>query len=256
MSDINFEFENDELHFRVEGTLGIMTFKEKAFEGLANLETAGKIIDIFEWLERDPVIRGIVIFNEKNAFADESYENFLKELIGERKDKDIRRTLIGEKRIIRARQINSLNNFIRKIINFRKLIISCLQGRVVTPYFGACLASDFRFASDSLVFSLAHAKYGVHPIGALPFFLGRYLNESKAMKILVKCGEIKKNEALNLGLVDQIFPEEDFARACIEEAHKLIEVNPEVLRLTKKLTYHFQDDLEDYFNLEAKLIGL
>lgn len=256
MSDKGFEFENEELHFRVDDRLGIMTFKEGAFAGLANLETTGQILDIFDWLEKDPVIKGIIIFNTKEAFADESYERFLNELIGEKRDNDVRKTLSGEKRIIRARQINSLNNFVRKIIGFRKLIISCLRGRVVTPYFGACLATDFRFACDSLVFSLAHIKYGVHPIGGLPFFLGKYLNESKAIKILVKGGEIRKSEALNLGLVDQIFPEDTFQEDCINEAHSLVNIDPEVLRLTKRLTYHFQDELENYFNLEAKLIGL
>ena len=256
MSDIDFKFENDELHFRVDGNLGLITFKKAAFAGLANLETTGKILDIFDWLEQDPIIRGILVFNTKDAFADDSYEAFLKELIGDKNNKDINRTLLGEKRIIRARQINSLNNFIRKIINLRKLVFFCLQGRVVTPYFGACLSSDFRFVSDSLVFSLAHIKYGVHPIGALPFFLGKFLNESKAMKILINCADIKKNEALNLGLVDMIFPEDEFHDACIEEAQKLIQIDDEVLRLTKRLTYHFQDELENYFNLEAKLIGL
>ena len=164
-------------------------------------------------------------------------------------------TMEADKRIMRARQMNTFRNFIMQMVDYRKLYIVGLQGCVVTPFIGTSLAADFRLATNDMKFSLAHIKYKLHPSGALPFFLERYVGHGKATEILLTGGEISAQEAYNLGMVNEILPKEDFENKCIEKAKKLCVLGPTCLRITKKLTYNFRDELERYFDIESKIVG-
>ncbi len=73
-----------------------------------------------------------------------------------------------------ARQYKVCSNFTRNILEFPKMIISFTDGCVVTPFIGSLLATDVRLATKNTTFSFLHKKYGLHPTGALPFFLIAY----------------------------------------------------------------------------------
>jgi enoyl-CoA hydratase/carnithine racemase len=61
---------------------------------------------------------------------------------------------------------------------------------------GASLAADFRFASENTVLALCHLKLGVHPAGALPYFLPKYVNYANVYNILFSGKNISADEAL------------------------------------------------------------
>ena len=129
-----------------------------------------------------------------------------------------------------------------------------LQGDVVTPFFGITLAAEFRFAHPGMRFVLAHSKLGLHPSGALPFFLQRYVGQSRASDILY-CGcEIEAVKAKEMGIINDVF-DSDFEKTSVQKALELGDMDGDVLRLTKKLNNAFVDNLEKYFDEESKLIG-
>ena len=130
----------------------------------------------------------------------------------------------------------------------------CLQGNIVTPFFGSSLSMDFRYASEDMSFSLAHLKYGLHPSGALPFFLSRYLNHSKAIEILFKCEKLTAKEALDLGLISAILPTEDFENHCLKEVEKICHLDTRVIHATKLLANFSRVELRNYFDIESALL--
>ena len=79
-----------------------------------------------------------------------------------------------------------IDRIILRLIELKKITYIGLQGEVVTPFFGASLSFDFRFASRDMCFSLAHSQYGLHASGALPFFLPRFLQYSQAIEIILE----------------------------------------------------------------------
>ena len=137
-------------------------------------------------------------------------------------------------------------------MDFKKISVIALQGSIVTPFIGASLAFDFRIASLNMQFSFAHADHGVHPSGALPFFLPNYLTPSESKKYLFMGGKIDTDKALKLNLVDKVFETIEFENKCIEYMGELNRLNVDLVRSTKKLMYD-KEELNEYFEKESGL---
>ncbi|MCL5991504.1 MAG: enoyl-CoA hydratase/isomerase family protein [Bacteroidetes bacterium] len=249
-----FAFQNDEIRFYTDVNVAVMVFHSNTFETLSNMEKSGQVLSVCEWLEEDPVINCLLILNDEGAFDETAYDNFMLGLqTGE--DSFSQNHITTEKKLIRARQMNTFRNFIMKMVEYKKLFIQGLQGNIVTPFFGMSLCADFRFAAEDLRFVLNHNKYGMHPTGALPFFLPRFVGQSKATEILYTCRDINSEQALTSGIVNEIIPNEDFEKLCVQSAKNLCCLDPNVLKLTKRFINNYHDDLEKYFDIESKAIG-
>lgn len=238
-----------------EGNLGIVTFKQNAFEGMADLGVSEKFLKFLDEVESDTDISGLLILNEPGSFSNEAYKRFLDKALGKAVETHQKEGLSKlEHTRIRAREIHRLQNFILRVITFRKVTFMGLNGTIVTPFFGASLALDFRFASDDMIFSLAHREYQLHPSGALPFFLPQYLNRSKAVEILYETDEIMAKTALELGLINEIFPGDSFAKRCITEAKNMCIDCGSLIKTKKLMNYEYRDQLRRYFDIESHFV--
>jgi len=193
-----------------------------------------------------------MLMNEPGAYSENTYRRYhddlLKKISENRKGGD--ETAHRQKR---AREMHLLQRFILKRIMSSKLYIDCLQGEVISPFIGASLAADMRFATEDTRFLFSHLRKGPYVDGGLPFFLQRYVGHAKALQILLGREEMNAKEARSLGLIDRIFPVEGFEEACIEEALKLCSYDAGDLSIMKRLFYHFSDEVERIFRLEATL---
>ena len=251
----NIEFNNDEFNCVVENGVAVLTVKGNAFKSIATLDRNLDIIPWFGDVEKSADVRGILVLNEKDAMSENAYVEFLQEIVGDEFDpqnpKDISRFVKDE---IRAREINILDNLIRKLVNFHKIIITGINGDIVSPFFGLALAADFRFASSNSNFVLSHIKYRLHPSGALPFFLPLYLCQSKVTEILFRTEKLTAQELKELGLVHEVFNEQEFIQKAKAEAAEICKVSLNVVHGTKKLLYGYRKDLEDYLNIESEFM--
>ena len=241
----SFDFENDQIKCYTTENIGIIKLKSNVFNIVSSLGGSSDVFSIFEIAEQDRNIKLLLIMNESCCFGDQEYTEFIRSIT----DNDS----VSGNRIVRLRQINILNRFILDILNFKKLFISCLSGNIVTPFFGASLAADFRFVSEDMVFSLSHLKHKVHPSGALPYFLPKYVGFSKASELLFNDSDISAKDALKLGLVNKILPTENFEKHCIQEALSFVEIDPNVVKSTKYLLNFSKKELEKYFERENKI---
>ncbi|MDY0091342.1 MAG: enoyl-CoA hydratase/isomerase family protein [Candidatus Vecturithrix sp.] len=254
---LTFEYEDGEVMRYMRENVAVIKLKGNVFGGMTDLETVEENFSYYDLLEEDTNVNALVVVNEHGIFGEEAYREFLTEIAGKEGTSDnLQNFLEFDKWIFRAREIRVLQRLVMKMLSFQKICISGLQGTVVTPFFGLSLAADFRFATEDMRFSLTHANYGLHPNGALAFFLPRYLPQSLAVKLLLEGGEIPAEQALELGLITAILPRKDFETHCIEETQKLCAVNPRVVSMTKPLLYHFKIELQEYFATEANLFEL
>lgn len=253
MSENTFEFEREDIKFYVHKNVAVLKFKSNMFNMLADTERSAEIMSLLEWVEKDDVVHALLVLNEPGVFGEKAYQKYIDSLLTTDEDgkKDITDPI---KKLTRARQMNMFRNFILKVVKYNKLFIMGLQGDVVTPFFGITLAAEFRFAHPDMRFVLAHTKMGLHPSGALPFFLQRYVGQSRASDILY-CGcEIEAVKAKEMGIINDVF-NSDFEKTSVQKALELGDMDGDVLRLTKKLNNAFVDNLEKYFDEESKLIG-
>lgn len=252
----SFEFENDELIYFVKDSIGVLKFKANTFVCFSDLEKSAQIISLTEWVERDPVVKALLIMNHPEAFDETAYANFMNSIFDTDSVDHTKKLIDPAKKLIRARQMNSFRNFLMKMVDFKKLFICAMDGCIVTPIFGLSLSADFRYASERMNYNLAHVKYGLHPSGALPFFLEKYLSISKTNEILFATEKLPSQRAMEYGLINQVFPNETFEEQSIVHAKALADkIDLTVMRLTKRLANAYKEELEHYFTLESKLIG-
>jgi enoyl-CoA hydratase/carnithine racemase len=250
----DFFYEDQVLKTYVEEDIAVIKIKCNVFSAITDLAESGKFISFFHVAERNPNIKALLILNEGGCLNEEEYDKFLHKLMSEDESQE---NEVGElifEKIDRTRQINVLNRVITQMVEFRKICVMGQQQNVVTPFFGAGLAADFRFGSEDMSYSLSHLKYGLHPGGALPFFLPHFVGHAKAVEILFKGEKIEAQEALALGLLSDIFPADGFEKRCLQEIHKLCKLDFRVIHTTKMLLNFSKADLRQYFDTESALI--
>ncbi len=250
-----FWYEDQVLKSYVEEDIAVIKMKCHVFDAITDLAESGKFISFFNIAERNPNIKALLLINEGGCYNENEYDKFLKGLMeDEKNDNSPEGSRTFFESIDRTRQINILNRVITQMVEFKKIVVMGLTQNVVTPFFGAGLAADFRFASEDMSYSLAHLKYGIHPGGALPFFLPRYVGHNKATEILFTREEITAREAKELGLVTKVLPTEDFERNCLQEIHQLCKLDHRVIHTTKLLLNYSRREIHEYFDIESALI--
>jgi enoyl-CoA hydratase/carnithine racemase len=252
---LTLEFENNEFKCYLDETIAIIKVKCNAFYSLTDLDVSRKILQWFDVLTEEDNIKAVLLLNEKGCYGNTAYEVFLTSITGKDYSVEEHDKLSPQERSqIRIREVNVLNSFIMASVNYRRFVVSGLNGTIVTPFFGASLASNFRFISENSVFSLNHAKFGLHAGGALPFFLPKYIGIGKASEYVFNGGEITAKEALEMGLVHKILSEENFDEQCISETKILCKYDRKYIRWTNDLLTPYKNELSDYLHKEEKFI--
>ena len=252
----NIQIQSEYVETKIVESVAVVKVKKNGFKNLSNITPSSRI---FEWTEvqkKTAEIKSILFYFYQDSLSENNYRSFLVELSGnENLDWNLGGTIVLEKRLERSIELNMLFNYARRLSNINKLVFFCASGEVVTPYFGISLLADFRLATKSMSFNLAHRKFGLHPSGLLPLMLQKYVGFGGAKKILISEEIIKAEKALDMGLVDNILQEENFEENCIKEALKYSQISQNVITSTKDLMWNFNKEVEEYINKEQKYIN-
>ncbi|MFQ5976608.1 MAG: enoyl-CoA hydratase/isomerase family protein [Candidatus Heimdallarchaeota archaeon] len=102
------------------------------------------------------------------------------------------------------RLIRNLNVVVELLQDLPLPTGALLHGSVAGGGFALSLAVDYRFATSDLRIRAGPALLGVIPAGGCTYFLPRLLGESLSRKLLLQNLEIEAEEALYLGIIDEI----------------------------------------------------
>jgi 2-(1,2-epoxy-1,2-dihydrophenyl)acetyl-CoA isomerase len=252
MSQANgFKYEDRSLKGYLSDGIAVVRIQADSFATLTDLAESGRFLGLFHDAEVDNQVRALLLLSQPGGFADGEYEKFIcheEAVLGQPGQATHLKTQV-------IRHINILNRIVTQMAEFKKIFAVALQGSVVTPFFGASLAADFRFASRDMFFSPAHCRHGLHPTGALPYFLPRYVGQGKAAEILFKGEKLDAATMLALGLVTEVLPADDFEGRCIKSLQPWCELPGEVILSSKLLLNHANRlGLKRYFDTEAALL--
>ena len=254
MEENSIEFENEIFRTHRSGSLAVLEIKDDAFAMMTHVNYGFKLLNWFDLVKTDNLIKGILLFGNPNLFCKAPYEKFLalisNEDIGTSHPPKLKSINVS----IRKKQINMLNNYTSSFLKFPKMIITFSTGCIVTPFIGTFLASDIKLAAKQTSFSFLHKKYGLHPTGALPFFFNSYLGLSKTKNILYTKDVLESEELLALGLIDEIINPVSID-VVIEHSKNIVENNPGAFTSTKQLiNNNLYDRYVKYMELEEQLI--
>lgn len=248
-----YHFEHEDLKSYPEEEFLIIYLKQNAFEIVTDLSESSHLFGLLTRVENDEKMKGVFIYNQPGCYSEQEYEAYLKRILKIKESEEMHLAAAHNSQSIRKRQINILNQFILNAIKMQKIVIIGLQGCVVTPFFGASLAGDLRFVSDDMRFSLAHLSFGLHPTGALPYLLPRYVGINRAKDFLFRGGSISAEQAQKLGIINQVFPRATFLESCLAELKKLQRIDHHLIKITKQLMNIYAEELERYFEFESRI---
>jgi enoyl-CoA hydratase/carnithine racemase len=89
-----------------------------------------------------------------------------------------------------------------------KPLIACVRGAAVGAGMDMALACDMRFADASARFRESYVHIGLVPGAGGAWFLPRVVGFSKAFELLVGGETVDAEEALRIGLVNRLYPDE------------------------------------------------
>jgi len=135
-----------------------------------------------------------------------------------------------------------------------KPVIAAINGPVVGLGLVIALYCDLRFASDAARFSTAFARRGLIAEYGLAWILPRLVGHANALDLLFSARMVDSAEALRIGLVNQVFPQDAFLAKVNEYARDVAaNSSPRSTRIIKRQAYDamFQT-LEEAFDIAER----
>src|ERR1700732_1498726 len=139
-----------------------------------------------------------------------------------------------------------------------KPVIAAINGPVVGLGLVITLYCDLRFASDAARFGTAFARRGLVAEYGMAWMLPRLVGHANALDLLLSARMIDSAEALKMGLVNQVYPQERFPEKVREYARDLASnVSPRSLYVIKRQVYNamFQTLAESFESSEQEMVA-
>ena len=140
-----------------------------------------------------------------------------------------------------------------RLFRTKKPIIAAIQGAAVGGGLGLALAADFRIGCPESKFSANFAKLGFHQGFGSSVTLPRVVGLQNAAIMLYTAKRIKGEEALSLGLLDEMVPFEELMKKTQEFAAEIASSAPmavESIRATVR--GNLADQVEEIVDWELK----
>jgi enoyl-CoA hydratase/carnithine racemase len=135
-----------------------------------------------------------------------------------------------------------------------KPVIAAINGPVVGLGLVITLYCDLRLASDASRFSTTFARRGLIAEYGMAWMLPRIIGIANALDLLFSARTIDTAEALRMGLVNRVFPQETFLEKAEEYAQELAStVSPRSLRIIKRQVYEaMSQPLAEAFDISVR----
>lgn len=148
------------------------------------------------------------------------------------------------------------NDVLRKIETFPVPVIAAINGYALGGGCEIAMSCDIRICSDNAVFGQPEVGLGITPGFGGTQRLARIVGIGMAKQLIFTAGNIKADEALRIGLVNAVYPQEDLMTQAKKMASKIAANAPIAVRACKKaINDGLQIDIDKAVVIEEKLFG-
>ena len=125
--------------------------------------------------------------------------------------------------------------------SIQKPIIAAINGAAAGLGFVMSLYCDIRFASDNAKFTTAFSRRGLIAEHGISWTLQRVVGLPNALDLTLSARVILADEALRMGLVNQVYPADSFMESVTAYAEEMANmVSPRSTRVMKEQLYNAQ----------------
>jgi enoyl-CoA hydratase len=222
--------------------IALLIFNRPEALNALNTDVNVKLIELLDRAEKDHEVRVIILKGSGDkafvAGAD------IKEMMN-KNAMEAREFALAAKRVT------------DKIWNLKKPVISAIQGFCLGGGLEYALACDLRTATDKSRFALPEITLGIMPGSAGTQRITRLIGLTKAKELCFTGDMINAREALELGLINHVYPADSFLDDTIALAKKIASKSPHAIALIKSaINKGSEMDLESAAMFEIDCFGL
>ncbi len=223
--------------------VGIVTLNSPHNLNAFNYESSKRILEVLEECEEDNEIRAVVIQANGPAFC---AGGDIKDMVETLEKGEIGKDFF-------APILKNLGNVAIRIRKMPKPVIASVHKAAAGAGFNFVLACDFCIAAENAKFIQSFVNIGLVPDMGGIYFLNKYLNVNKTIELAMTGKRITAQEALELGLINEVVPFENLKKRTLEFAEKLACGPTKAYGNMKELIYNVSyADLEEYLVKETE----
>jgi enoyl-CoA hydratase/carnithine racemase len=136
---------------------------------------------------------------------------------------------------------NRLTEHVHRVLcaaeDLDKPLIAAVNGVAVGAGMDMALMCDIRVAARSASFSEGYIRVGIVPGDGGCYFLPRIVGTARALELMWTGDFVDSEHALQLGLVNHVFEDDDFEQSWRSYARRIASGPPLNVRLIKRATY-------------------
>jgi len=141
---------------------------------------------------------------------------------------------------------------VKRIHTMEKPVIASVNGVAAGAGCSLALACDMRIASEHASFIEVFVNVGLIPDSGSTWTLPRLIGFGRAMELCLTGRPVKAEEALSIGLVNQVVPADELEEATNKIATRLASLPAKAISLTKRLlNQSFENDFKEQLTQEA-----
>jgi 2-(1,2-epoxy-1,2-dihydrophenyl)acetyl-CoA isomerase len=150
----------------------------------------------------------------------------------------------------------ALHGAVSRMIRMPKPTITAINGVAAGGGMSLALAGDLVLATESARFTMAYTQIGASPDGSSSFFLPRLVGVKRALELTFLNPVLSARQALEWGLVNQVFADEQFRQEVQQIARQLAQGPTQAYGRAKALFYSSTSEtLETQMEHEAQNIA-
>ena len=188
------------------------------------------LADAFETLDKDPACRALVLASEGKVFCAGAD-------LANRPD-----TGTGSEG---GGKVKHLYNEALRLYRCKKPVVGAIQGAAVGGGLGLACVPDFRVTCPEARFCANFSRLGFHPGFGLTVVLPRIVGPQQAALLFYTGRRISGEEALGIGLADQLVPQAEVRKAAQALAKEIAESGPlAIVSMRETLRRGLADQIE------------
>ncbi|HVZ76728.1 MAG TPA: enoyl-CoA hydratase-related protein [Gemmatimonadaceae bacterium] len=245
------------IHVTHDGPVGILTIHRPERFNSLDIATARDFRKAGLQLARDPDVRCVVVQGVNGIFCSGADLKYIR-AHGTQQDFDYLHPDAtsespgfgeGFKEILEY-----LHSTISEIKRAPKPFIAAVDGVAAAGGFGVAMACDLVFASEPSTFEWAYHKTGLTGAESSTFFLPRLVGLRVAMGLVLLNPRLTARQALDLRLINDVFPRVIFDECVMEAAQRIAAGPTEAYGVAKRLInqaagveqldFHLDDELQ------------
>lgn len=231
----------DFVNLEIDSESGVATIRiERPPMNAISMQLAAELNDIAGQLAEDQGIGAVVVWGGPKIFAAGA---------------DIKEFPALQNKEEAVEFSMKLHNALLALENLPQITISAVNGYALGGGCELAMATDFRFAGENAVFGQPEVLLGILPGAGGTQRLMRLIGITKAKEINYSGRQVNADEALEIGLVSAVYPDDDCYPQALEAAKEYAK-GPKSLQFIKKVMMDgLALPLEDAIKLEAEAFG-